>query len=189
MRIEIEGARVRVFRDQSCERPGGMPNARWQDTSDARARSESHFWYMLRDAFNERGIEGGGWKKIRQPGLLSSMPYALQLGRKRRQNRLVIDNDYATRAPHAAYNNGYGVSLSLFDAVADGRGGLAARSGETPTYILSTLPPDKRDAVCDRIACNIYGRMRVACQRIEEEAYDRAEAELREILKFVRGMR
>jgi hypothetical protein len=60
---------------------------------------------------------------------------------------------------------------------------------EPANYILSKLPPDDREKVCDRIGCNIYGRLSVACQRIEEAAYDRAEAELRDILKFVRGMR
>lgn len=77
-----------------------------------RARTEAHFWGMVRDALNEehQGEHRYCWALTRPHRYaLTSMPFALHRGRNNEE--LVIDNDYATRDVRALFNAGHEVRL------------------------------------------------------------------------------
>jgi hypothetical protein len=85
-----------------------------RETGEARARTESHFWFKLRNALRAKGED---WKRI-QPHkkAMTSMPYALQLGPTRKRNEWIIDNDYTIRQPHTRFNNREPVELHKHQA-------------------------------------------------------------------------
>ena len=88
----------------------------WRETGEQRARTESHFWHMLRNRMErsaKRDNVSKHWYKVRNPGALSAMPYALRLGRHAAQNLMVYDGDYAIRMPHTQFNKREPVTLTI----------------------------------------------------------------------------
>ncbi len=86
MKVTIEGQRLTITREPS----------------DKRIKTESELWYRLRNWFqNEKSRT---WVKIRNPGALSSMPYALREGPHKKVNQMVIDPDYMIRCPAISFN-------------------------------------------------------------------------------------
>lgn len=95
MDVKINGCRVTVSRTKA----------------DQRAKSESEFWYRLRNEFRKR--QSMAWVKVRQPGALTSMPYGLREGPNRRVNNMVVDCNYALRCLAIAFNQFKEVELQL----------------------------------------------------------------------------
>jgi hypothetical protein len=77
-----------------------------------RARTEAHFWGMVRDAMNDDSYGHKQCWELTRPHKysLTSMPFALHRGRNKEE--MVTDNDYATRDVRALYNKGETVTLS-----------------------------------------------------------------------------
>ncbi len=86
MQVVIEGQRLTIKRE----------------TTDKRVKTESELWYRLRNWFKAK--ESGAWVKIRDPGALTAMPYALREGPHRKVNRMVIDPYYQIRCPAISFN-------------------------------------------------------------------------------------
>ncbi len=89
----------------AVQRPKGAP----------RARTEAHFWGMLRNALND---DNAGqryawvlWRPAKTDGCLTGMPYALSRGRNR--DVMVVDNYYAVRDVRALYNAGEAFELQV----------------------------------------------------------------------------
>ncbi len=90
----------------SVQRPAGAP----------RARTEAHFWGMVRDNLNENYAGEHRycwdlWRPHKTPGHLTGMPFALSRGPNR--DEMIIDSDYAIRDVRALYNAGTEVRLSV----------------------------------------------------------------------------
>jgi hypothetical protein len=80
---------------------------------DKRARTEAHFWGMLRDELNESyaGEHRHVWVLWRPAKeSLTSMPYGLSRGANRED--MITDDDYAIRDVRELYNKGKTVRLT-----------------------------------------------------------------------------
>jgi hypothetical protein len=87
----------------AVERPKGAP----------RARTEAHFWGMLRNALNDDNAGNRYAWVLWRPHKTeqTSMPYALSRGPNR--DVMVIDNHYAERDVRALYNAGEAFELQV----------------------------------------------------------------------------
>lgn len=77
-----------------------------------RARTEAHFWGMVRDALNDStaGEHRYCWVLTRpHKYAMTSMSFALSRGRNREE--MIVDNHYAVRDVRALYNAGETVEL------------------------------------------------------------------------------
>jgi hypothetical protein len=82
-----------------------------RETGEARAATESHFWFKFRNAMNTAN-PGADWKRVTPHKMaLTSMPYALQKGPRRKRNDWIIDNNYMLRQAHETFNNREPVEL------------------------------------------------------------------------------
>lgn len=80
---------------------------------DKRARTEAHFWGMLRDELNEsyQGEQRYTWVLFRpHKEALTSMPFGLSRGPNREE--MITDDNYALRQPHQEYNKREPVRLT-----------------------------------------------------------------------------
>lgn len=88
-----------------------------REESDPKAKTESHFWFQLRNHLNGQKSApmtsiNSRWRRVRPcetEGNLTGMPFALAKGRDWRE--LISDGMYAVRCPREEYNRCEEVTL------------------------------------------------------------------------------
>lgn len=79
--------------------------------NDPRASTEANFWYQLSKAMPKNAL--GRWMRVRPNKFaMTGMPFALRLGRNKKRNLMILDNDYMLRQAHQPYNKREPVRLA-----------------------------------------------------------------------------
>lgn len=100
MKIKFDKATVTVTREK---------------TDTVRARTEAHFWFLLRNALNGQKTApttsvNKRWRRVRpDESNLTGMPFALAVGADWR--KLISDGRYAIRSPQEEFNHFESVTL------------------------------------------------------------------------------